>query len=254
MGSATRPPLRAALHPAVETGPAGVRRRTALVLVLTVGAASTDALSYLGLGHVFPANMTGNTVLLAVDVTTSDYASAVRSLLALAGFVIGAVAAAGITEPDEDGDRPARTMHALLVEFLVLLVAAVWWLLTGTDRPENAAQLGVIALFGMAMGAQSAAMARLDVPVSTTYITGTWTQVSTWLAALLPGGSRRRPAAPGHSDHILQLAVLACYLAAALGAGYLFRFAGRAVAFVPCATTAAVCTIGLTRTTSQPHA
>jgi uncharacterized membrane protein YoaK (UPF0700 family) len=222
-----------------------VGRRNALVLVLTVGAASTDAVSYLGLGHVFPANMTGNTVLLAVGVTTADYAAAARSLLALAGFVIGALAAARIPPADPAEDRPAGPVPALLAEFVVLLGAAIWWLVAD-------AQLGVIALFGMAMGAQSGTMARLDVPVSTTYITGTWTQVSTWLAGLLPGGSRRPAAAPGRSDHVVQAAVLVCYFLAALGTGYLFRFAGRGVAFVPCVTTAAVCALGLTRTTSRP--
>ncbi|MGI8882318.1 MAG: DUF1275 family protein [Jatrophihabitans sp.] len=69
-------------------------RSYAVLLVLTAGAASTDSLSYLGLGRVFPANMTGNTVLLAIDTATGGGQSALRSLLALAGFVFGAAVAA----------------------------------------------------------------------------------------------------------------------------------------------------------------
>ena len=42
-----------------------------MLLGLTVVAACADAISYLGLGHVFPANMTGNTVLLDVPVSTT---------------------------------------------------------------------------------------------------------------------------------------------------------------------------------------
>ena len=38
-------------------------RRDAIVLVLTWAASGVDAISYLGLGHVFTANMTGNAAL-----------------------------------------------------------------------------------------------------------------------------------------------------------------------------------------------
>ena len=36
--------------------------------MLTAAAGSTDAISYLGLGRVFTANMTGNLVLLGVAI------------------------------------------------------------------------------------------------------------------------------------------------------------------------------------------
>ena len=39
-----------------------------MVLVLTWAASGVDAISYLGLGHVFTANMTGNAVLLGLAV------------------------------------------------------------------------------------------------------------------------------------------------------------------------------------------
>jgi uncharacterized membrane protein YoaK (UPF0700 family) len=40
------------------------RVRDGLLLTLTAAAGSADAVSYLGLGRVFTANMTGNLVLL----------------------------------------------------------------------------------------------------------------------------------------------------------------------------------------------
>ena len=40
------------------------RRLLPVLLVLTVTTGLIDAVSYLGLGHVFTANMTGNIVLL----------------------------------------------------------------------------------------------------------------------------------------------------------------------------------------------
>ena len=42
--------------------------RDVLLFVLAASAGSADGWSYLGLGHAFVANMTGNTVLLGIAV------------------------------------------------------------------------------------------------------------------------------------------------------------------------------------------
>ena len=60
------------------------------LLLLTVVSACMDAISYLGLGHVFPANMTGNTVLLGIGLATGDHTGALRSATALVAFLVGA--------------------------------------------------------------------------------------------------------------------------------------------------------------------
>lgn len=56
------------------------------VPALAVVAAATDALSYLGLGKVFPANMTGNTVLLGIGIAEGDWGAALHSVCALGGL------------------------------------------------------------------------------------------------------------------------------------------------------------------------
>lgn len=208
------------------------------MLLLTAGAASTDAASYLGLGQVFPANMTGNTVLLAVGTATAKFDDALRSSLALSGFVLGALVTATAAGTDERGRWSRTGRRGLLMVLAMQLAGTIWWQVA--DPPATgAATLGIIGLFGLAMGAQSATMARIGMPVSTTYITGTWTQVSMWVGRLLG----RTPAGTGSTtdrgDRLLQAAVLGLYFAVALGAGYLFRFIGRPVAFVPCAATLA---------------
>ena len=43
-----------------------------MLLVLTLAAGSVDAISYLGLGHVFTAMMTGNTVLLGLALAQGE--------------------------------------------------------------------------------------------------------------------------------------------------------------------------------------
>ena len=55
-------------------------QRDAMVLVLTWAAGGVDAISYLGLGHVFTANMTGNAVLLGLAVGQGQGLAALRSL------------------------------------------------------------------------------------------------------------------------------------------------------------------------------
>src|ERR1700722_11936745 len=71
------------------------REDTSLIVVLLVMTAVTgivDAVSYLGLGHIFTANMTGNIVLMGFRLGGNDGVSLRRSVIALVGFMLGAVA------------------------------------------------------------------------------------------------------------------------------------------------------------------
>ena len=58
-----------------------------MLLVLTGAAGIVDAISYLELGRVFTAMMTGNTVLLALAIGQGEIMAALRSTLALAARV-----------------------------------------------------------------------------------------------------------------------------------------------------------------------
>lgn len=205
-------------------------RRGTVLMLLSVAAGSTDATSYLGLGHVFPANMTGNTVLLGIGLATDDLSSAGRSAVALGGFVLGAAVRTGY-----------RRSHSLAVdlwcETALLIGTLAWWLTVG-DPVRDGTRLGLIALLSTAMGWQSAAITRLDVGVSTTFITGTWTAASVWFAGLI-----RRPPDAHESQEgdrpYRRLVVLACYLAAACLAGYVFHIRGAWATLIPLTSLAA---------------
>lgn len=181
------------------------------VVALTVGAAATDALSYLGLGHVFPANMTGNTVLLGLGVATGDYAGAYRSSAALGAYVIAAFCFGAATAT---GSSARRLRFGIAVEFCLLLSAAMWWLnLNGP--PRGGAVYGLIVLVGAAMGIQSSVARKLKLPgVTTTYITGTWTALANALGHRL----RLRGKDPNEpmQQQYARLAVVATYVLAAL--------------------------------------
>ena len=57
-------------------------RRDLMLLALTWAAGSVDAISFLALGRVFTANMTGNTVLLGLHLAQEQGAGALRAFAA----------------------------------------------------------------------------------------------------------------------------------------------------------------------------
>jgi uncharacterized membrane protein YoaK (UPF0700 family) len=62
-----------------------------LLYLFTSVTGLVDAVSYIALGHVFTANMTGNIVLLGFALAGVPGLSALRSLAALAAFLVGAL-------------------------------------------------------------------------------------------------------------------------------------------------------------------
>jgi uncharacterized membrane protein YoaK (UPF0700 family) len=163
--------------------------RESMLLVLTFSAGCVDAISYLGLGHVFTAMMTGNTVLLGLAVAQGEVLAALRSIVALLGFAIGVFVGAIIAEREsQPPEWPAAVTRALAFETVLLgIFAGISWLI-GT-------RLGfiyvLIILLALAMGIQSAAVRRLGVPgIATTYITGTLTSLMVdllgWLRSVTP--------------------------------------------------------------------
>jgi len=150
--------------------------RDVLLLLLTWAAGNADAISYLGLGHVFTAMMTGNTVLLGLAVAQGEMFAALRSILALGAFLAGVALGAIVVERGEPGEEwPPAVTAALLLEAVILGLFAVMWHLTAPTRGGGVVA-ALIALSSLAMGVQSAAVRRLGVPgIATTYITGTLT-------------------------------------------------------------------------------
>ena len=147
------------------------RENTGLIVVLLVMTAVTgivDAVSYLGLGHVFTANMTGNVVLMGFRLGGASGISLSRSVIALFCFMLGAVA----------GGRMGRRLNSrqsrisgLLVEAALLFVAAAISFKAGGPNDTNAAMLdGVVASTAIAMGLRNAVVRKLGVADLTTTV------------------------------------------------------------------------------------
>jgi len=168
--------------------------RTLLVLTFTTGL--VDAASYLGIGHVFTANMTGNVVFLGFGIAGGGGLPVVAPLISLGAFLAGA--GGGGVLASRLAERHAQHMaRALLIEALLLSLAAI---LAAAVKVRANAVSGdvVIALLAFAMGVRNATIRRVAVPdLTTTVLTMTLTglAVDSQLFGGSGKGSLRRTAA-----------------------------------------------------------
>src|SRR5438445_13176233 len=96
----------------------------ALLLALTATTGFVDAVSYLALGHVFTANMTGNVVFLGFAMAKVPELSIARSGAALGAFVIGAALGGRLAARIRSGPRLRWIGAGFAVETVLLLAAA----------------------------------------------------------------------------------------------------------------------------------
>jgi uncharacterized membrane protein YoaK (UPF0700 family) len=153
------------LAPVAEHGPL-----PALLLGATVLTGIVDAVSYIALGHVFVANMTGNVVLLGFALAGAPGLSLAASAAALAAFVAGAAFGGAL------GRRIQRHRGAVLRTVAAIegvLLAFAFVVALGAPEPVHGARRAVVIVaLGFAMGIQSAAARRVAVPdLSTTVVT-----------------------------------------------------------------------------------
>jgi uncharacterized membrane protein YoaK (UPF0700 family) len=156
---------------------------------LTFVTGVIDAVSFLGLGHVFTANMTGNVVLLGFALGGTADLSVGRSLAALCAFATGSVIGGRLT--NQRLRTPARQLLiAMHAEVLFLCLAAGTTLIAGGDT--SFARLSpVIVLTAVAMGLRNAVVRKLAVPdLTTTVLTLTVTALAA--DSLLAGGQAPR--------------------------------------------------------------
>ena len=203
-----------------------------LLVGLTVVTGLVDAFSYLSLGHVFVANMTGNVVFLGFGLAGVGGIAIDASLVAVLAFSLGAFAGGrwALRRAPHRGhllSAATATQAALVAGAAVVAQTAGVW--------GSAARLTLIGLLAVAMGGQNAVARRLAVPdltttVLTMTVTGLVADATSWavrarrlvpiaamLCGALAGGALLRwvsVAAPLW----LAVALLACCAAAARAA------------------------------------
>jgi uncharacterized membrane protein YoaK (UPF0700 family) len=180
----------------------------ALLVTLTVVTGIVDAVSYLALGHVFVANMTGNVVFLGFALAGAPGLSAPASLAALAAFLLGSVAGGRIAVRS-GGHRGRHLRTAMTTAVALMLLAVILAAILGQPVTKDA-RYALIAPLAIAMGIQNATARRLAVPdLTTTVLTLTLTGIA--------ADSRLAGGAGGHPGRRL-IAVTAMFTGALLGA------------------------------------
>jgi uncharacterized membrane protein YoaK (UPF0700 family) len=184
----------------MSTTPAGatsVRHPLAMaLLVLTFSTGLVDAVSYLGLGRVFTANMTGNIVLLGFGIAGSGGLPVVAPIVSLAAFLAGS-AAGGVLATRLGDRRVEHIARALWIEAGLVLATVIVAALVDV-RPSTVSGDVVIALLALAMGVRNATVRRLTFPdLTTTVLTMTLTGLAadSRVAGGSGEGSARRIAA-----------------------------------------------------------
>jgi uncharacterized membrane protein YoaK (UPF0700 family) len=148
-----------------------------LLLGLTVVTGLVDSFSYLVLGHVFVANMTGNVVFVAFALAGTPGFSLAASLAAIGAFSAGAVLG-GRLSTSYGGNRGRLLVLVGGVEALLGTAAAI--VVVMVHHPgSGGARYALIVVLGVAMGAQNAMARKLAVPdLTTTVLTMTLTGIS----------------------------------------------------------------------------
>ncbi len=139
-----------------------------LLVTMTLVTGLVDSFSYLVLGHVFVANMTGNIVILGFALVGAPGFSIAASVVAIASFMVGSTVGGRIASR-VGGHRGKHLLTATLFQVALLTAGVV--LAAFVDNPLPAGRLyALIAVLAVAMGIQNATARKLAVPDLTTTV------------------------------------------------------------------------------------
>jgi len=139
-----------------------------LLVGLTVVTGLVDAFSYLILGHVFVANMTGNVVFMAFALAGAKGFSLTASVAALLAFAAGA--ALGGRLANRFAEHRGRLLLAVTMTETVLVLASYLCAALAHDPSQGWLRYLLIILLGVAMGSQNGVVRKLGVPDLTTTV------------------------------------------------------------------------------------
>ena len=232
---------RASSQERVRNADSGERSLLVVLITLTMLSGLVDAVSYLGLGRVFTANMTGNVVVLGFAAAGAPGFSVTGSLTSLGLFLVGAVAGGIISNRVPRRSRLLVTaigIEAVFVAAAALVAFAAATVAVGWGR------YAAIATLAFAMGVRNSVIRRLAIPDMTTTVL---TLTLTGLAAdsNLAGGTNPRAGRRG-------AAVLAMVIGAFAGAE-LFLHRGAALPLAISAGLAGLTAIVLMASPAASH-
>lgn len=191
--------------------------RLPLMLTLSVATGLVDAISVLGLGKVFTANMTGNIVFLGFAAAGTPDFHAVSYLVAIAAFLLGALVAGRTGKAQAAQPLRRWLLIAALVEAGLLWTAAIVAIDFDIATQTPGTRLyAIIALTAVTMGFRNSTIRQLKIPdLTTTVLTLTLTGLAA--DSRLAGGAN-----PDMGRRIA--AVVAIFVGAFIGAVLVSRW------------------------------
>ncbi len=184
---------------------------------LTVISGLVDAVSYLGLGHVFTANMTGNVVLLGFSAAGASGFSAAACLTSLGSFLLGAATAGRAARRLTS----RRQLLAVAMSIEAVATAAAAAVAFGVAHVSQGwPRYTIIAVLAFGMGVRNSTIRRLAVPDLTTTVL---TMTLTGLAADSTLGGGTNPQA------LRRVAAVLAMLAGAFAGASAFLHAGAGI-------------------------
>jgi len=181
------------------------------LLGMTVVTGLVDAVSFLSLGHVFTANMTGNIVFLAFATAHVSGLSIGRSLTALLAFLVGAILGGRVMARADANSQIRFAAQAFLLEVAFLFAASFCAIGYRGNLLESSFQpFALIVFTALAMGTRNAAVRKLAIPDLTTTV----------LTLTITGMGADSSFANGNNPRLARrvASVAAMFLGAALGA------------------------------------
>src|SRR5258708_17426227 len=141
------------------------------LLGMTAVTGLLDAVSFLALGCVCTANMTGNVVLLAFATARVPGLSIAYSSTALLSFLVGAIFGGRIMARAGADSQIRFAAQAFLLEVAFLFAASLCATGYRRDLLEHSFQpFALIALTALAIGTRNAAVRKLAIPDLTTTV------------------------------------------------------------------------------------
>src|SRR6266581_4053200 len=181
------------------------------LLGMTIVTGLVDAVSFLSLGRVFTANMTGNVVILAFATARVSGLSIARSSTALLSFLVGAMLGGRIMARASAETQIQFAAQAFLLEIAFLFAASFCAIGYRGHLLEDSFQaFALIALMALAMGTRNAAVRKLAIPDLTTTV----------LTLTIAGIAADSSIANGNNPRLARRveSVMAMFFGAALGA------------------------------------
>ncbi len=184
-----------------------------LMVALTFVTGLVDAFSFLDLGHVFVANVTGNVVFLAFSLAGARGFSIAASASAYGCFAFGSLVGGRLAAAF--AAERGRMLRVAASTQVVLVAGATGLSAAGAAHLTDGYRYGLIVLLAVTMGLQNAVARKLAVPdLTTTVLTLTTTGIF---------ADSRAAGGPGSKVGRRLLSIVAMFAGALLGAAFVVQ-------------------------------